>query len=68
MNLKMIRKDLVRSKTVSLITILFISAASMMLSLAAMLTANLFGAVEQLMLDAKTPHFTEVSFFVFCTN
>lgn len=60
MNRKMIRKDLVRSKAVSLITILFISAASMILSLAAILTVNLFGAVDQLMLDAKTPHFMQM--------
>lgn len=60
MNRKMIWKDLVRSKAVSLITILFISVAAMLLSLAAILAVNLFGAVDQLMADAKTPHFMQM--------
>ena len=60
MNRKLIWKDLVRSKAVSLITILFISVAAMLLSLAAILTVNLFGAVERLMTDAKTPHFMQM--------
>lgn len=56
MTRKMIWKDLVRNRAVSLITILFISVAAMLLSLAAILTVNLFGAVDRLMADAKTPH------------
>ena len=60
MNRKLIWKDLVRSKAVSLITILFISVAAMLLSLAAILTVNLFGAVDRLMADAKTPHFMQM--------
>lgn len=63
MNRKIIWKDLIRRKAVSLITILFISAASMILSLAAILAINLFGAVDQLMLDAATPHF--MHWFIF---
>ncbi len=31
-----------------------------MLSLSALLTANLAGAVEQLMMDAQTPHFMQM--------
>lgn len=60
MNRKIIRKDLIKSKAVSWITILFITVASMLLSLAAILTVNLFGAVEQLMTDARTPHFMQM--------
>lgn len=60
MNRKMIWKDLVRSKVVTFIIILFISVASMLLSLAAILSVNLFGAVDQLMMDAKTPHFMQM--------
>ena len=45
MNRKMIWKNLVRGKAVPLITILFISVAAMLLSLAAILTVNLCGAV-----------------------
>ena len=57
MNRKMIWKNLVRGKAVPLITILFISVAAMLLSLAAILTVNLCGAVGRLMTDARTPPF-----------
>lgn len=57
---RMIRKNLSGNKAVSLITMLFIAAASMLLSLSALLTANLAGAVEQLMMDAQTPHFMQM--------
>lgn len=60
MNRKMIAKDLVKNKAVSLITILFISVAAMLLSFAAILAVNLFGAVDKLMADAKTPHFMQM--------
>ena len=49
MTRKMIWNDLVRNRAVSLITILFISVAAMLLSLAAILMA-----------DAKTPHFMQM--------
>lgn len=57
---RMIWKSLAGDKAVSLITMLFIAAASMLLSLAGLLTANLSGALEQLMEDAKTPHFMQM--------
>ena len=60
MNRKMIWKNLVRGKAVPLITILFISVAAMLLSLAAILTVNLCGAVGRLMTDARTPHFMQM--------
>lgn len=60
MNRKMIWKNLTGSKAVTFTTILFVAAASMLLSLAAILTVNLSGAVDRLMLDAKTPHFMQM--------
>lgn len=59
-NHKLIWRDIVRNKVVSSITILFIAAASMLLSLAGILSVNLFGAIDQLMSTAKTPHFLQM--------
>lgn len=60
MNNRLIRKDLARNRAVSLVIVLFITAASALLSLAATLFADLSGAVDQLMQDAKTPHFMQM--------
>lgn len=60
MNNRLIRKDLARNHAVSLVIVLFITAASALLSLAATLFVNLSGAVDQLMQDAKTPHFMQM--------
>lgn len=60
MNNRLIRKDLARNRAVSLVIVLFITAASALLSLAATLFVNLSGAVDQLMQDAKTPHFMQM--------
>lgn len=60
MNLKIIWRNLVSSKVISFTMILFIAMASMLLSLATILTINLEGALDQLMLDAKTPHFMQM--------
>ena len=57
---KMIRRQLSANRAVSLITVFFICAAAALLSLAAVLTANLTGAVDQLMRDSKTPHFMQM--------
>lgn len=60
MNNQMIWKNITRNKSVSFITVLFITAAAMLLSLSAILTVNLTGAIDQLMQDAKTPHFMQM--------
>lgn len=60
MNNRLIRKDLARNHAVSLVIVLFITAASALLSLAATLFVNLSGAVDQSMQDAKTPHFMQM--------
>lgn len=57
---KMIWRNFVNSKVISLTMILFIAMASMLLSLATILTVNLSGALDKLMVDAKTPHFMQM--------
>ena len=60
MNRKIICRDFSRNKVVSLTTVLFITAAAMLLSLTGILTVNLFTSIDQLMEDAKTPHFMQM--------
>jgi putative ABC transport system permease protein len=55
-----IRNDILKSKAISLTTILFVAAAAMLLSLAAILVVNLTGAIDTLMTQAKTPHFMQM--------
>lgn len=57
---RMIRNDVLRSKLITLITTLFVSAAAMLVSLAAILVVNLGGAIDTLMTQAKTPHFMQM--------
>ena len=56
MNRKIIQRDIAGNKAVSFLTVLFITAAAMLLSLAGILVTNLFGSIDRLMTDAKTPH------------
>ena len=55
-----IRNDIVRSKAITLTTMLFVAAAAMLVSLAAILVVNLWGAIDGLMTQAKTPHFMQM--------
>jgi putative ABC transport system permease protein len=55
-----IRNDIVKSKTITLTTMLFVAAASLLVSLAAILVVNLSGAIDTLMTRAKTPHFLQM--------
>lgn len=57
---RIIRNDLAKSKLISLTTLIFIAAAAMLVSLAAVLIVNLSGAIDQLMTQAKTPHFMQM--------
>jgi putative ABC transport system permease protein len=57
---RIIRNDLVKSWTVSLITLLFIASAATLISLAATLAVHLSGAIDTLMTQAKTPHFMQM--------
>lgn len=56
----MIRNDITKNKWVTLITVIFIVAAAMLLSLASMLTLHLSGSIDALMTKAKTPHFLQM--------
>ena len=56
----LIWRDITRNKVVSLTTLLFIAAAALLMSLAATLAVNLTGAIDQLMQEAKTPHFMQM--------
>lgn len=60
MNCKILWRDIRRNKAVSCTTALFITAAAMLLSLAAILTVSLTGAIGHLMEDAKTPHMMQM--------
>lgn len=57
---RIMRGDILKSKSVTLITILFVAAAAMLVSLAAILSVNLAGAINTLMLQAETPHFMQM--------
>jgi putative ABC transport system permease protein len=57
---KMIRNDYLRSKAVTLTTVFFVAAAAMLVSLAMILVINLTGAIDSLMVKAKTPHFMQM--------
>jgi putative ABC transport system permease protein len=55
-----IRNDILRSRAITLTTMLFVVAAAVLVSLAAVLVVNLAGAIDTLMTQAKTPHFTQM--------
>ena len=55
-----IRNDMLRSKAITLTTMLFVVAAAMLVALAAVLVVNLTGAIDTLMTQAQTPHFTQM--------
>lgn len=57
---RIIRNDMLKSKVITLATMIFISAAAMLVSLAAILVVNLSGALDMLMTQAKTPHFMQM--------
>ena len=60
MNSRIIYKNILRNKVVSFTTVLFVTVAAMLMSLAAMLTVDMLGAIDSLMADAKTPHFMQM--------
>lgn len=57
---RIIRNDIIKSKLISLTTLIFVAAAAMLVSLAAVLIVHLSGAIDQLMTQAKTPHFMQM--------
>ncbi|MGI6105694.1 MAG: FtsX-like permease family protein [Raoultibacter sp.] len=57
---RMTRKDIARSKLVSITTLLFVTVASMLVALAAILGVNLTGSIGTMMEKAQTPHFMQM--------
>jgi putative ABC transport system permease protein len=57
---RIIRNDILKSKIITLSTMIFVAAAAMLVSLAAILIVNLTGAIDTLMTQAKTPHFLQM--------
>lgn len=57
---RLLRNDILKNKMISLTTMLFVAAASMLVALAATLVVNLSGAIDTLMAQAKTPHFMQM--------
>ncbi|OOC59323.1 ABC transporter permease [Paenibacillus ihbetae] len=60
MYFKIIRNDMLKSKWVTFTTMLFVAAAAMLVSLAAILFVHLSGALNELMTTARTPHFLQM--------
>lgn len=60
MYFRIIRNDILKSKAITFTTMIFVAAASMLVSLAAILVVNLSDALDTLMTQAKTPHFMQM--------
>ncbi|MEN6313287.1 MAG: ABC transporter permease, partial [Clostridiaceae bacterium] len=57
---RIIHNDILKNKVITLITMIFVAAAAMLVSLAAILAVNLSGSIDTLMTRAKTPHFMQM--------
>lgn len=57
---RLIRNDLAQNKIVNVATLLFVTAASALISLSAILAASLAGALDAFMEQSKTPHFVQM--------
>lgn len=57
---RIIRNDILKSKAITLTTMIFVAAAAMLVSLAAILAVNLSGSIDTLMTRAETPHFMQM--------
>ncbi len=57
---RMIWNDFAKSRMVSIIMLLFISAAAALIALAVTLGLQLAGSIDELMAQAKTPHFLQM--------
>jgi putative ABC transport system permease protein len=60
MYFRTIRNDILRNKAISFTIMVFVAVAAMLLSLAAILVVNLSGAMDNLMTQARTPHFLQM--------
>lgn len=57
---RIIRNDISASKLVTFTTMIFVAAAAMLVSLAAILVVHLSGAIDTMMTKAETPHFMQM--------
>ena len=57
---RIVRNDIIKSKVISLTTMIFVAAAAMLVSLAAILVVHLTGSIDTIMTQAKTPHFLQM--------
>lgn len=57
---RIIRNEISRSKLITVITTIFVAAAAMLVSLAAILAIHLSGAIDTLMTRAATPHLLQM--------
>jgi putative ABC transport system permease protein len=57
---RIIRNDILRSKVITLAITVFVAAAAMLVSLAAILAVHLPGAIDTLMTQSRTPHFLQM--------
>ncbi|PXV90326.1 putative ABC transport system permease protein [Lachnotalea glycerini] len=60
MYLKIIRNDIRKSRLITTTITAFILVAAMLTALAASLTVNLFGAIDNMLLSAKSVHFMQM--------
>lgn len=60
MFIRLIRNDILKSKMITLTTMIFVAAAAMLVSLAAILVVNLSGSLDTLMKQAETPDFMQM--------
>ncbi|MDZ7792167.1 MAG: ABC transporter permease [Spirochaetia bacterium] len=57
---RLLRNDILKSKAITLVTMMFVAAAAMLVALAAILVVNLGGAIDTMMTQGKTPHFMQM--------
>ncbi|MCD7947718.1 MAG: ABC transporter permease [Oscillospiraceae bacterium] len=57
---KLIQNDIRKNKPISVVITAFILIAALLTSLAASLTVNLFGAIDNMLLSAKSVHFMQM--------
>lgn len=60
MYFRIIRNECMKNKLIWLTTTLFVAAAALLVSLAAIVVVHLTGAIDTLMTQAKTPHFLQM--------
>jgi putative ABC transport system permease protein len=57
---RIVLKDFLKSKAITLTTMIFVAAAAMLVSLSVILAINLTGSIDTLMTQARTPHFVQM--------